>query len=208
MASISPDPSRGDGSRVSPGPLRGAAPTVATLLALLVPALLAPALLIPALLPLVDPSVAHAGQAPPAPAPATARPKAPEIVVRDLSGETVRLSSLKGKVVLIDYWATWCGPCRMEVPHFKKLHAELGPKGLVILGLSVDHQGAEVVRGFVKRNAIPWTTALADEKVVEAFGELRAIPTAIVIDREGRIAARLVGYQDESRLRAVLKPLL
>jgi thiol-disulfide isomerase/thioredoxin len=189
---------------------------VATLLALLVPALLvpvllapallAPALLAPALLPLVDPSVAHAGQAPPAPA--TARPKAPEIVVRDLSGETVRLSSLKGKVVLIDYWATWCGPCRMEVPHFKKLHAELGPKGLVILGLSVDHQGAEVVRGFVKRNAIPWPTALADEKAVAAFGELRAIPTAIVIDREGRIAARLVGYQDESRLRAVLKPLL
>ncbi len=136
------------------------------------------------------------------------RPAAPDLVVRDLNGATVRLSALKGKVVLVDYWATWCGPCRMEIPHLKKLHAELGPKGLVILGLSVDHQGVEVVRRFVKKNALPWTTALADERALSAFGEVRAIPTAILIDREGRIAGRLVGYQDEARLRAAVKPLL
>ncbi len=136
------------------------------------------------------------------------RPAAPEFTLRDLDGKAVRLSSYRGKVVFVDFWATWCGPCRRSIPHLKNLHARYGKKGFVILGLSVDHEGAGVVRDFVRKNAIPWTTALADEKTMDAFGEIRFVPTAFLIDKDGRIVERYQGLVAEEKLDAAIRPLL
>jgi peroxiredoxin len=138
----------------------------------------------------------------------TSRPAAPDFRLVDLDGKPVQLSKLRGKVVLVDFWATWCGPCRMEIPHLKKLHERYAAKGLVILGLSVDHQGVEGVREFVRRQGIPWTTLMADEDVLADYGVVHSIPTAFIIDRQGRIAARFVGYKTEDELRAAVSPLL
>jgi peroxiredoxin len=137
-----------------------------------------------------------------------AREAAPDFALKDLDGKVVRLSSYRGKVVLVDFWATWCGPCRRAIPHLKAIHTRYEKKGLVILGLSVDHEGAEKVRGFVRKNAIPWTTALADEKTVDAFGGIRFVPTAFLIDRQGRIVERYQGLVPEATLEAAIKPLL
>ena len=154
---------------------------------------------------------APAALAAPAGAPAStakSRPAAPDFTLKDLDGKVVRLSDYRGKVVLVDFWATWCGPCRRAIPHLKDVHARYAKKGFVILGLSVDHEGPQVVRDFVRKNAIPWTTALADEKAINAFGEIRFVPTAFLIDREGRIVERWQGLVAAERLEAAIKPLL
>ncbi len=169
-------------------------------------------LLVAALAPVVPATTlaAPATTAPPAaPAKATkSRPAAPAFTLVDLAGKPVRLADHRGKVVLVDFWATWCGPCRKSVPHLKNLHARYGKQGFVILGLSVDHEGPAVVRDFVKKNAIPWTTALTDEKTMEAFGGIQYVPTAFLIDRQGRIAERFQGNVPEAQLEASIKPLL
>jgi peroxiredoxin len=139
---------------------------------------------------------------------AKARPVAPAFALVDLAGKPVRLVDYRGKVVLVDFWATWCGPCRKSVPHLKNLHARYAKQGFVILGLSVDHEGPQVVRDFVKKNAIPWTTALADEKTMEAFGGIRSVPTGFLVDRQGRIAERFQGNVPEATLETAIKPLL
>ena len=157
--------------------------------------------------------VASVAAAAPAGQPATprgtaGRPMAPAFSLRDLDGKVVRLSDYRGKVVLVDFWATWCGPCRRALPHLKSLHARYGKKGFVILGLSVDHQGAGVVRDFVKKHGVTWPNVLADDAVLEAYDDVNVIPTAFLIDRSGRVAQRFTGYQTEERLETALRPLL
>ncbi len=157
------------------------------------------------------PGATAAPAAHPAATPVTAgksRPPAPEFTLRDLDGKVVRLSAYRGKVVFVDFWATWCGPCRRAIPHLKNLHARYEKKGFVILGLSVDHEGPAVVRDFVRKNAIPWTTAVADEKTMDAFGEIRFVPTAFLVDKQGRIVERYQGLVGEEKLEAAIRPLL
>jgi cytochrome c biogenesis protein CcmG/thiol:disulfide interchange protein DsbE len=136
------------------------------------------------------------------------RPVAPAFALRDLEGKVVRLGDYRGRVVIVDFWATWCGPCRRELPHLKALHERYGKRGLVVLGISVDHQGTDVVRSFVRKHAVTWPTLMADEAVLAAYGDVRAIPTKFVIDRQGRIAGRMMGYVPEERLEAAVRPLL
>ena len=137
-----------------------------------------------------------------------ARPVAPAFALRDLEGKVVRLADYKGKVVLVDFWATWCGPCRRELPHLKALQDRFGKQGFVVLGISVDHQGQERVRSFVRKNGVSWPTLLADATVLADYGDVRAIPTKFVIDRQGRVAGRMLGYAPEKDLEAAIRPLL
>jgi len=136
-----------------------------------------------------------------------ARRPAADFQLTDLNGTPLSLSSLKGKVVLIDFWATWCPPCRMEIPHLKELYASYKGKGLEIVGLSIE-EDAGAVKGFVQSNGIPYPVALADAKLQQAYGGIRGIPTAFLVDKKGRIAKQLFGYTDKEVFDREIQKLL
>ncbi|MBI4327134.1 MAG: TlpA family protein disulfide reductase [Chloroflexi bacterium] len=133
---------------------------------------------------------------------------APAWVLKDLNDKTVKSSDLKGKVVILDFWATWCGPCRMEIPGFIELQKNYGAKGLVVVGIALDEEGTTVVKPFATKAGINYTVLIGDAKVQRAFGDVNALPTTFVIDREGRIVSRHVGYADTKTFEHEIKRLL
>ena len=134
----------------------------------------------------------------PAPAPALALP--------DLKGKIVSLADYKGKVVLLDFWATWCGPCAEELPDLKELQSKFGAKDFTIIGVSLD-EDKRAVSAFVKDNAVPYPILLAGENPPEGY-PVTAIPTAYLIDREGIIVQKYFGPQPFEAFAADIKPLL
>jgi thiol-disulfide isomerase/thioredoxin len=137
-----------------------------------------------------------------------ARTPAPDWELTDLNSKPVRFSDSRGKVVILDFWATWCVPCREEIPHFVELQKQYGNKGLTIIGVSLDEQGPEVVKKFVKRFGVNYPIVIGNEKVVEAYGGIYAIPTTFVIDRQGRIVNRHIGYDDKAVFEKEIQSLL
>ena len=134
---------------------------------------------------------------------------APEWSLKDANGNMVRSSDFKGKVVILDFWATWCGPCRAEIPTFIDLQRQYGPQGLVVVGVSVDGQdGAGVVKPVAQELGMNYPVVLADEATQAAFGGIDAIPTTFIIDREGRIVKEHVGLTDKDEFENEIKPLL
>ncbi|MBK6899323.1 MAG: TlpA family protein disulfide reductase [bacterium] len=106
---------------------------------------------------------ANATQAAARAAPAAAA-GVPDFTVTTLEGKTLRLSELRGQVVVVDYWATWCGPCRIAMPHLQKLHEEYQSQGVTVLALSVDQKGPSVVVPFIRQNGFTFAVAMADER--------------------------------------------
>ena len=147
--------------------------------------------------------------APAVPAPATAAlQKAPNWTLPDLNGKPVHLSDYAGKVVILDFWATWCPPCREEIPGFIDLQKKYGAKGLVIIGASVDQDGPPVVRDFVAKNQINYQIVMANDDVTKAYGGIEGIPTTFVIDPAGNVVKSYMGATEESEFEAQIKPLL
>ena len=133
--------------------------------------------------------------------------RAPDFNLSGLSGETVRLADYRGQVVLLDFWASWCAPCRMEVPHLIELQTEYGPRGLQVIGVAVgDHE--ENVRLFTQTMGVNYVTALGTQEVVQAYGGFTAIPTAFLVAPNGSIAAHYTGYQDKQILVEAIEKLL
>src|SRR5580765_7390474 len=120
---------------------------------------------------------------------------APEWELKDLDGKPVKLSDFKGKVVILDFWATWCGPCRMEIPGFVELQQKYGGQGLVVIGVSLDDRGPEAVKSFIKQQRVNYSILLANSKVVEDYGGVEGIPTTFIIDRKGMIVGKHVGFE-------------
>jgi len=118
---------------------------------------------------------------------------ASDFTLQTLEGNTVSLASLKGKVVLLDFWATWCGPCRETIPHLVSLHTEYHDKGLVVLGMNMDRGDLDVIRRFVKSMGIPYPILLTTEEVAHSYG-VDALPTTVIIDKEGKIREKIVGF--------------
>jgi thiol-disulfide isomerase/thioredoxin len=133
---------------------------------------------------------------------------APAWEVYALDGTALRSADLKGKVVLVDFWATWCGPCRRSIPHLKDLHAEYADKGLEVVGVSVDQAGPRVVKPFVDKFEINYPIVMGTQKMVQDFGGLRGIPTAFIISQDGKIYSKIIGLAPKEKYEESIKALL
>ncbi len=133
---------------------------------------------------------------------------APAYELADLTGQTVSSSAFAGKVVIVDFWATWCPPCRDEVPHFVQLQSKYRDQGLVIVGLSLDAGGAKDVAPFAEEYNVNYPMLLNADEVAKAFGGVNSIPTTFVIDRQGKIVKRFVGFTPPEVFEATIAPLL
>ena len=133
---------------------------------------------------------------------------APNFVLKDINGKIVSLSDFKGKVVIVDFWATWCPPCQAEIPHFQALYKENSQKGLVIIGVALDKGGMKVVKPFVEGKGVTYPIVMGTEEVVNRYGGVRGIPTTFIIDRKGYIVEKIVGYRDKSFFESAIKKLL
>jgi peroxiredoxin len=134
---------------------------------------------------------------------------APVWTLKDLDGKPVSLSQFKGKVVVVDFWATWCPPCRAEIPGYIEMVRKHGKDGLVIVGISLDQGGPGVVKPFAEKTGINYQLVMGDDAVVAAFGGVEGIPTTFLIDRSGMIRDRKVGAEEaesyEKKVLAVLR---
>ena len=133
---------------------------------------------------------------------------APAWVLQDVDGKTVSSDQVKGKVVVLDFWATWCGPCRSEIPGYVELQKKYGDAGLVIVGVSLDRVGPAVVKKFIEEQKINYLVVMGDDKIAEAFGGVDAIPTTFIIDRSGTARFRKEGAMEHDEFEAILKPFL
>jgi peroxiredoxin len=121
------------------------------------------------------------------------RHPAPDFTLKDADGKTVRLSDYKGKVVLLDFFATWCGPCKIEIPWFMEFERKNKDRGFSVLGVSMDDEGWEVVKPFLQDLGVNYRVVIGNDMTAQSYGGVEALPTAFLIDREGRIAAVHIG---------------
>jgi cytochrome c biogenesis protein CcmG/thiol:disulfide interchange protein DsbE len=135
--------------------------------------------------------------------------KAPEFELPTSDGKKLKLSSLKGKVVIIDFWATWCPPCRKGVPDLVELKKKYGKKGFEIVGISLDGpQTKSEVVPFIKNYGINYPVVYGNEAVTISYGGVQSIPTAFIIDKEGKIVATYVGLRPKEVYEEQIKKLL
>jgi len=121
------------------------------------------------------------------------RHEAPDFALKDADGKTVQLSDYKGKVVLLNFWATWCGPCRLEIPWFEDIERQKKDKGFEVLGIAMDDEGWEAVKPFLAELKVNYRVVIGDDTTAKEYGGVDALPTTFLIDRGGKIAAVLVG---------------
>ena len=132
---------------------------------------------------------------------------APAFSLTDLSGRTVSLSDYRGKVVVLDFWATWCDPCKREIPHFIEMQDKYASQGLQVLGVSMDDDEPPV-REFQQQFKMNYPVAMGSPKLADQYGGILGLPITFVIDRNGRITARHVGATDASVIEAEVQKLL
>jgi thiol-disulfide isomerase/thioredoxin len=134
-------------------------------------------------------------------------PAAPEFSLTSLEGQSIDLKDYRGKVVLLDFWATWCGPCRMEIPGFVALQKKYADQGFRVIGVSMD-DGPSPVRDFYKEFNMDYPVVMANNKVGMLYGGIYGLPTSFLIGRDGRIYAKHVGATDVSVFEEEIKELL
>ncbi len=122
-----------------------------------------------------------------------ARKPAPDFTLKDADGRPVSLSEYKGKVVLLNFWATWCGPCKIEIPWFVDFEQRFKDRGFAVLGVSMDEDGWDVVKPFLQEQRVNYRMAMGNDLVANQFGGVASLPSTFLIDREGRIASVHIG---------------
>jgi peroxiredoxin len=144
-------------------------------------------------------SVPEAAQASAVQAPAPA----PDFALPDAQGNEIKLSDLKGKVVLLNFWATWCAPCKIEMPWFVEFQRDYKDRGFAVVAVSLDEEGWEVVKPFAESLKLNFPVVVGDDELADKFGGIAALPTTFIINREGKIITQHTGlvskgdYKDE-----------
>lgn len=133
--------------------------------------------------------------------------QAPQVELKTVDGRKLDLQSLRGRVVLLNFWATWCGPCRDEIPELNSLQHDLNGRGLDVIGVSWDDSD-EGIRQFQTEIPQDYTVVLGGEDLQNKFTGIRSLPSTILIDREGRIRQKIIGARDREGFETAVKPLL
>lgn len=133
---------------------------------------------------------------------------APEFTLTTLDGRQVTSASLAGKVVVVNFWATWCTPCRIEIPSLQKLHERRADEGVVVLGIATDAQGSAVVAPYLAERGVSYPVGMATSELRRAFGGISALPTTFIIDRDGMIRHRVFGLFAPPAMSAGVRRLL
>ncbi len=132
---------------------------------------------------------------------------ADDFTLQDLNGTDVTLSSMKGKVVLLEFWATWCPPCRASIPGIERLYEKYKDKGVVVLAVSMDDGGWDAVQSFVKEYGMKYTVLKGNDAVSEKY-QVRSIPMLLVVDKEGKIVKRYLGFGSDEDVERDIKAIL
>ncbi len=150
-----------------------------------------------------------AGKMAPKASPNTGKPNEPDVTFPELQGGDLALPSLQGKVVLINFWATWCEPCREEIPWLIEFQDKYANQGLTILGVAMDEEGTKVVNPFVqktqfdvdgKHETMSYPILIGNEDLAEKFGGLIGLPTSVLISRDGKVVKRYIGEVEKNEL--------
>lgn len=136
------------------------------------------------------------------------RKPAPDFTLKDADGQNVKLSDYRGKVVLLNFWATWCGPCQLEIPWFIDFQKEYKSQGLEVIGVSMDDDGWAAIKPFVAAHKINYRILLGNDSVTQLYGGIDSLPTTFLIDRNGRIAKVHVGLAGRNEYLDEIKSLL
>jgi len=139
--------------------------------------------------------------------PVNERKPAPELALEDSSGKPVTLKEYRGKIVLLDFWATWCHGCKEEIPWFSEFERKYGARGLSVVGISLDEDGWKVVKPFIKTAAVPYRIALGDDATAKQYS-IENMPDTFLIDRDGKVAAKYVGLVDKGDVENNIRSML
>jgi cytochrome c biogenesis protein CcmG/thiol:disulfide interchange protein DsbE len=141
----------------------------------------------------------------------------PDVTFKDLQGKSVPLASLKGKVVLVDFWATWCEPCRTEIPWLIEFQQKYADKGFTMLGVAMDDEGKSVVDPYVQKThfdvgghsvAMDYPIVLGNDDIASKFGGLIGLPTSVLISRDGKVQKRFIGLVNHDAVEKEIQGLL
>lgn len=134
--------------------------------------------------------------------------KCPDFLLETYDGKNITLSTYSGKILFINFWASWCPPCRAEIPDFIDLYEKYKKDGFEILGINLDTGNHEKVRTFIEKNQINYTVAKGNENTVRSFGGITGIPTTFVVNREGYILEKFIGLRSKEVFETEIKKLL
>lgn len=134
--------------------------------------------------------------------------EAPNFRLKTAAGKTIELQDLQGKVVVVNFWATWCPPCRMEIPGMLEVYRKYRSRGLEIIGIALDQDGWNKVSPLVRDMNIDYPIVLGDPFVTKAYGGIRAIPTTVIVNKDGTIADKHVGFFSKENFEAEISEML
>jgi thiol-disulfide isomerase/thioredoxin len=133
---------------------------------------------------------------------------APDFSLESLDGKSVRLSDLRGKAVLLNFWATWCGPCKIEMPWFVELQNQYGAQGLQIIGVAMDDASKEDIAKFAKDMGVNYPILIGKESIGDQYGGIPALPETFFIGRDGKMVDKIIGLKGKSEIEDAVKKAL
>jgi thiol-disulfide isomerase/thioredoxin len=133
---------------------------------------------------------------------------APDFSLESLEGKTMRLSDFRGKAVLLNFWATWCGPCKIEMPWFVELQQKYGSQGLQVVGVAMDDASKEDIAKFAKNMGVNYPVLIGKEAVGDSYGGIPALPETFFIGRDGKVVDKILGLRGKAEIEDAIKKAL